>query len=384
MTTHVSASANTRRVLQVLFGGLGGHASVAKSLVASTPELSHSVLFFGRDEPTPENLRWCDELGVRTRSVVKRRGFDPIAWKKVFDAVQRERPHVVIVHSGTTWPALLGARVLGGTPFLLVDHTPHDAKKPREWAALLMGAAAADATVFLTPDALAGVRWLPLGRPKNVHVIPNGIDVRKFSPEIRTSASNDVVLSMASRFTPLRDHRTLIDAAEMLVRRDPSLRSRLRVILAGDGPTWNEVREHAVDRGLGEIVELPGMLDEAALLEVLRRSTVYVHSSLAETMSTSVMQALSTGVPVVATRIHGMDFLVRERETGVLVQPNDPTALAEAIRALLEDPDERARMTAAARLDAETRLSMEVMANRYRSAIGSILPGNGGQCRSFQ
>ncbi|UJR80410.1 glycosyltransferase family 4 protein [Sandaracinus amylolyticus] len=379
------------RLHQILFGGLGGHASVALSLIGSTPQLQHSVTFFGTDPPRSEHVELCRARHVAWTGVTKRPGLDPQSLRSVLADLRARRPEVVLVHSTTTMPAALAHRLSTGVPFVVVDHTPNAAKERREWVALATSLAVSDSVVFLTPVFRAEVR-ARFGRAVDLArttVIPNGIDTERFRPAPRAIGdSSRVVVSMLSRFTPQRDHATIVSAVESLLARDANLRARLRVVLAGDGETLGSIRALVTSRGLDDVITTPGVLDETNVVKLLHASDIYVHSSLAETMSTSVMQAMSTGLPVVATRITGMDLLIDDGRSGVLFTSGRAPELASVVAGLIADPQRRTSLGAEARRDAIERLSAARMAADYqhhlreavsrRSMIVSRSAENGG------
>lgn len=364
------------RIHQVMFGGLGGHSSVGLSLVSALPHLRHSVTFFGTEPPSAALVAQLDALGVRWSSVSKRVGLDVRSLAAVAQDVASRGPDAVLMHSASTGPTVLPLCRARRIPVLSVDHTPADAKERREWLALGLGLVGAHATVFLTPQAEADarVRFSRLVRRARTRVIPNGIDVARFAPKL-SSSPRKITVSMLSRFAPLRDHVSLVSAVARVLERRPELRQLLRVVLAGHGPTHAQVAEHALRLGVADVVELPGVLDEPAVVRLLQDSDLYVHSSLAETMSTAVMQAMSTGLPTIATRIPGMDFLIDHEVDGVLVAPRDVEALATAMLRLLSEEKLAKALGAAAREVAVRRFSSQTMAAGYAALIAEISGG---------
>ena len=96
----------------------------------------------------------------------------------------------------------------------------------------------------------------------------------------------------------------------------------------------------------------------------VRAADLYVHATRADNHPLAVLEALASGVPVVASRVGGIPEQLSE-ETGVLVEPGDPHGLAASIAELLDDPDRRARMGAAAAADARARFSLDRQVDAY-------------------
>ena len=109
----------------------------------------------------------------------------------------------------------------------------------------------------------------------------------------------------------------------------------------------------------------------------LQAADLYVHPSRADTFPNGVLEALACGTPVVASRVGGIPEQVRD-ETGVLVEPGDPAALAAAIESLLADPSRRERMSAAAAEDARARFSLDRQVDAYLALYVELLAAGTG------
>ena len=157
-----------------------------------------------------------------------------------------------------------------------------------------------------------------------------------------------VVLSVGRLKEP-KDFSTL---AQALARLDGVPH---RALVAGDGPDRPALEEEIAR--LGVALELPGERDDVP--ELLAAVDVFVLSSRSEGMPISILEAMAAGLPVVASAVGGVPELVVDGETGVLVPPGDPDALAEALRRLLQDPELRRRLGAGGRERARDEFSLE-------------------------
>jgi glycosyltransferase involved in cell wall biosynthesis len=119
------------------------------------------------------------------------------------------------------------------------------------------------------------------------------------------------------------------------------------VLLVGEGHLRAELSKHAAELGVSSAVRLLGHRADARML--LDAADVFVLPSLHEGMPLAAMEAMDASLPVVGTDVIGTAEVVADGETGLLVPPRDPGALATALGALLSDPDLRARYGAAAR-----------------------------------
>jgi glycosyltransferase involved in cell wall biosynthesis len=200
-------------------------------------------------------------------------------------------------------------------------------------------------------DAIAaisgGVRdaLLQSGVPAaRIEVIPSGIDLAPFDAPFDRAAArsalglapDDVLAIQVAALAPHKSQTTLLRAAALLRGRAP----RLRVWIAGEGALRAAlVAEHKALE-LDDRVRFLGFRDDVVTL--LRASDVFVLSSYLEGMGTSILDAMAAGLPVVATRVGGIPEVVTDGETGLLVPPRDPAALAEALARLADDAALRA------------------------------------------
>ena len=361
-------------VHQVMYGGLGGHASVATSFIEATPHLVHSITFYSTSPPSDELVDFCRAHDVRWDDVVKRPGVDLTAMRSMYTSLRAANASVVIVHSSTALLSAWLASKARGKTALLVDHTPIEAKRPIEWLALAGGLRLLDRTVFLTPAAKhdSERRFGRSNVASRSTVISNGINIERFAPRAASDTASFTV-SMLSRFTPLRDHRTLIDGVLMFLQSSPEYRTRLRVVLAGDGPTRCSILNYIRELGVEDVVTCPGTLTEEGVISLLQASDVYIHSSNAETMSTAVMQAMACGLPVVATAITGMDHLIEHARTGILVPERSPKAIGDALGQLAQSAEMRQTLGQSARAEAAQRFSASEMAKGYESLAAHLL-----------
>ncbi len=207
--------------------------------------------------------------------------------------------------------------------------------------------------------------------PEQIGAIYNGVDLRRFSPrpEIRRSLreklglpAESFVVGTVGRMVPLKDHATLLKAAEILVHRGMNV----RLLLAGSGPELTRHQRHAeTSAELAGRVSFLGACEN--IPDVLNALDVFVLPSLCEGMSNTLLEAMASGLPVIATRVGGNPELVEDDRSGCLFRPGDVSDLAERLQRLAGDGELRSELGAAARQRAVAHFSLQRMLGEYRN-----------------
>ena len=186
--------------------------------------------------------------------------------------------------------------------------------------------------------------------PERVVQIYNGVDQERFRPGPRRPqlappgflGEGSLVVGTVGRLAAVKDQATLLRAFARLCEDDAGLAKRLRLVLVGDGPEREPLEALAAELGIGERTWFAGDRDEVA--ELLRLFDLFVLPSLGEGISNTILEAMATGLPVVATEVGGNPELVIPGENGLLVPSADADALAQALLALLRDARRRRTM----------------------------------------
>jgi glycosyltransferase involved in cell wall biosynthesis len=180
-----------------------------------------------------------------------------------------------------------------------------------------------------------------------------------------------LVVTLA-RLDPQKGLEHLIDAAALV--------PGATFVVAGEGSQRGALERRIAERGVGDRLRLLGSRRDVA--DLLAAADVFVLPSLFEGLPLSVLEAMAAGTPVVATAIGGTDEAVVHGETGLLVPPADPPALAAAVQRLLSDADLARRLTSAARERVERSFSPAAMARRVEQVYERVLRGRGRRGRS--
>ncbi len=290
-----------------------------------------------------------------------------------------------IVHTHGKGPGLYGrlaARAIG-VPAVHTFHGIHYSSYSRLGQGLYLAlerrlSRLTDAVINVSRSQEAEGLALHLFRPEQSVVVVNGIDVEELDRTIRQSpirretlglAAADFVLGCVSRWDPVKRLQILVEAVRRLATRIP----RLALLLVGGGGEEARIRRMVAETGLGDRVIFTGFLGNPS--RVYGILDLYVATSLKEGLPLAPLEAMSASLPIVATDVPGhRDVVVRDR-TGLLVPPEDSASLAEAITALVADPERRRLMGEAGRQRVLDHFGIRAMADStadvYRAALAS-------------
>jgi sugar transferase (PEP-CTERM/EpsH1 system associated) len=207
-------------------------------------------------------------------------------------------------------------------------------------------------------------RWLAqvVGVPQaKTLMIANGVDTDRFRPRSGSRDSEEFVIGTVGRIQDVKNHKGLIEAFALLRTLLPQRRLRLAII--GDGPLLGQVREQVQQAGLQDAVWLAGSRTD--IPELMRGFDVFALPSIAEGTPVTILEAMSSGLPVVASKVGGIPEVVEEGVTGLLVPPSDAQALAEALAVYARDPALAAGHGAAGRQRVERSNSIAAMVSGY-------------------
>ncbi len=185
------------------------------------------------------------------------------------------------------------------------------------------------------------------------------------------ASSEHIVIGWVGRMERVKAPALLLEAFLALAARRPEWRTRLRLLLAGDGSQRAALEARVREAGADDRVWFAGARDDVPA--ILRGLDLFALPSLAEGISNTVLEAMASGLPVVATRVGGNAELVAEGETGLLVPAGDEAALCTALETLCTDAERRQAMGRAARTHVEQCFSLHTMAARYAGVYDTLL-----------
>jgi len=334
----------TNSIIHLITGlDTGGAGMMLYKLAANSTFFKHSVVSMMDMGPVGEKIR---AAGIPIYTLKMQRGIpDPRAIWRLVGLLRKEKPG--ILQTWTYHADLLGliAGKLARMPCIVwgIRHSNLDSQGNKKmtimvakWCARLSRYSSA---IIACAEASRRVH-VDLGyRPDKIRVIPNGFDLKIFKPDRNARkkvldelglSRNTILIGLVARFDPLKDHANFLQAATILGRRF----SNIHFILCGDGITPN-------NKNLSRLVKQSGIDDRIHLLgrrEDIPKLTVALDiassSSCGEAFPNVVGEAMSCGVPCVVTDIGDSALIVGD--SGIVVPPQNPWALAEAWHKMIE------------------------------------------------
>ncbi|HEX6290516.1 MAG TPA: glycosyltransferase [Herpetosiphonaceae bacterium] len=262
-------------------------------------------------------------------------------WARVPGIVSALKPDLVHLHS---LPAPAAVPFLCLLRRLVVstwgsDVVQRDARKTRLYPYLLAHAEQLTAT----SRYLARVTASYLHAPRPIHVIPFGVDLDRFRPAPEPPGGYNIGTLRHLEMNYGID--VLIEAVPLMLRAV----SQVQVQIGGAGSMQPMLERRIAELGIAERVRLCGRIPHQNVPALLRSLSLFVMPSRAESFGVAALEAQACGLPVVASNVGGLPEVVRDGETGLLVPPERPAALAAASIDLLRDPERRAAMGRAGR-----------------------------------
>jgi glycosyltransferase involved in cell wall biosynthesis len=215
---------------------------------------------------------------------------------------------------------------------------------------------------------------------RKIVTIPNGIPIERFADrsarsrmrlELKLEARQFAIGSVGRLDEPVKGYAVLLEALAKLAGRHPNL----VCLLCGDGAARADLEEQVRLRGLENRVRFLG--ERRDVPAVLQAMDLYVQPSLLEGFGLSVLEAMATGLPVLATRTGGLPEVVQEGVTGDLVPPADARRLAEAMDSLLRDPARCRAYGSAGEARARREFPLERMIRSWSELYREVLKEKG-------
>jgi len=361
------------RVLHFVTGGFsGGATQVAIALVnaaRASGRIEPMLVLRRKWRTDPARIAELERAGV---PVVTVPGWSHAAtiWS-LLKLCRQFRPDVLVAHgfSEHLWGRYAG--LLAKVPHLIhVEHNTRERYTP--WRLRQARWLSQRTSRIVGCSEGVRLRLLEMGMPPDRTIaIPNGIDLQPYA-EAQTLPfeSREAGIVMTARFAKQKDHATLVRALGLLQER--GLRAPLLFAGGGKAAHRQPIETLVEQLGLNDQVQFLGLCRDVPAL--LMRHRIFVLSTHYEGMPLALIEGMAAGCAVVGSAVPGVREVLADGVDGCLVAPGDPVALANALETLLTQPEQAARLGAAARVAAVARYSRELMNQRYEDLFLLFAP----------
>lgn len=336
-------------VAQCVFDlGHGGAQQVVYSLVRGRDRSRfNSMVYAFHDGALAASLR---SAGERVNILPQKMPFlDPFLSRRLLDSFRKEKVHVVHTHLfGADLHAGLAARCAGLPAVMTVHSDRHDNWRQRLLASLVfrgfdrivaVGGRVADSLTFSWPSVSSKLQLIHNGVED-----PAGAEIPSVPLRSLLNMSHgETLIGTVGRLAPEKDHVNLVRAFRIVLAQEKSL----RLVIVGEGPMRRLIEDEVASAGLTGCVHLPGSLPHISAL--ISAFDLFVLPSLREGLPLSLLEAMTAGLPCIATPVGSVGEVIQDGVTGRLVSPGEPQDLADAILGLLRNPEERAQLAARGR-----------------------------------
>lgn len=354
--------------------GVGGAETGVLRLIqglSSDPDLRHSIMIAGRDRSLMDSMG----IDVPTYSLgLEGRSYS--AFLRMTKLFRTRRVGIVHVNNLACWPDAALASRLSGCRCIETFHGIEDPNLSFSLAKKMLYKAAKGLSARVTAvseeaaELLTSITGVDQG---TVQLIPNGVDTDRFRPASSPEAkqrlrqqkglpSHGILVGCVAALRPVKNHAGLLEALGRIM---PGSRAAVFLALVGDGPLRRDLENLAREMALEDRVLFLGKRTDVA--DLLRCFDLFVLNSLTEGLSYALLEAMASGLPVVATAVGAAVRLIDDGRQGFLVAPKDTEALAQALKKLLDDPLALQRMGKEARKTVESEYGINKMLERYRA-----------------
>ena len=355
-------------VISQIIGGLtvGGAEKHFVNLINEFRTSECHAVFLGKERSGPTLYGQLGDHVTRTRIRIRKRsalfGIRALARELV-------KHRCNVVHTHMFWANLYGtiaARLAGVPVIVTTEHGENRWKKAHHrWLERHIISRIADMRYCVSQEILVRRRDVDGVPASKLQLVANGTIV----PDVPTQiwSNTEPVIGSVGRFVSQKDFGLLVDVVVELRRRG----YRVRGCIVGDGPEMLDIQRKVAGLSLENVIELPGMVTDTD--RWFRHFDVYAITSTEEGLPVSLLEAMSYGLPVVASDVGAISTVIRAGEEGAVVPSGNKDLFADAIANYLDDRDLARQIGARARDRVVRDFSIEVISAKYESDYRAIL-----------
>ncbi len=308
---------------------------------------------------------------IRLDKMFKKPGNDYQLYIKLIKYLKEIKPTIVHTRNWAGMDGIIAAKI-AGVPiivhgehgFEITDLTGQN--KKRKFIRKLVLSTMVDKIVTVSKNLKNRLINEIKIKPEKIIHIPNGVDTNKFNIYKKEFGrkkfgfkKEDFIIGIVARLDPIKNHKTLISAFKEIVTIHPNT----NLVIVGDGPLRNKLENQTYQLGINNKVIFMG--ERSDVPGILKTFDVFVLPSLNEGMSNTILEAMATGIPVIASNVGGNPELVIDGRTGFLFPSNDVESLAQKIKTYILHPELKQKHGYNAHKRVEEKFSLDPMVRRY-------------------
>jgi len=357
-----------KKIVQILYSGLGGHGTVAFTLFEGFKiyNFENYFIFYGIEQINNEYLqKVTTDYDVKGYKFIQKKTKTGLKeWASFYNYLKKIKPNTIILHSPQLILPSFLFKIFHNTKIITVEHDSIAVRTKIKWLISNINALLADKIIVLTKDYKNHTEthlWFKSLIKKYV-IIPNSVNTNLFKPKLYYFSNTKIIIFMASRMNILRDHQTLINAIKPLQNK-----YNIELRIAGNGETLTPLRNKNED----ENIIFLGNINQQKIIEELHNADIYIHATFAETFSTAILQAMSCSLPIICSDIEGTRHMIRHNYNGLLYKNKDISNLAKQIKYLIDNKEKAINLGKTARMDVENKYGTIVI-EKYTALINSL------------
>ncbi|MFH1426543.1 MAG: glycosyltransferase family 4 protein [Candidatus Kerfeldbacteria bacterium] len=310
-------------------------------------------------------MEYLKKGGVPVRIIEKKNKLGIGMFEHLTDLLQKEHPEIVHTHlfAADVW----GGMAASSAHVPVIISTEHGVNKDFGWMKNRLKCwvnGKRDAIVAVSESVRAyALDACSTNTPDKVKLIPNGINMKRFYREARKRPAKTPVIAVVGRLEPVKGHAELLAAL-------PKVKNDYRLRIVGSGSLREKLEQQVADLGLQGRVTFENAREDVE--QVYAEADIVAVPSWWEGLGLVAIEALASGCAVLASNVEGLHDVVHDEETGLLVDMNDPDAVASKLDRLLEDADLRFALTTKGQQHVKTLYSLDAMVGAYTTLYNEL------------
>lgn len=368
------------RIVHVLYRfAYGGLEFVLVNMINSMPSDEYEHIIVSLKEYSPDMLKNINRP-VEAYTVNKKDGKDPGYYSRLRKLIRQLKPQILHTYNIGAIDSVVCGLFCGVKAYVHSEHG-RDVADPqgtnRKYNLMRKLLSPLFSRFVVVSDELRSwlVHQVGISSAKITRIY-NGVDTEIYQHaeyteerKIQVLGVGGLLVGTVGRLDPVKNHLMLIDAFYQYRKNHPG--KDVHLVIVGDGPARKDIENRIAQYGLGDDVILTGARND--IPEIMSVLDLYIQSSIAEGVPMTILEAMSSGLPVLSTSVGGIPEIIDHGSTGYLVESESTDAMQQAISYLLDNPDRLRLIGQNARKKIVENFSIQEMGSQYQQLYAQVL-----------